>query len=326
MNEKDNPLVSVIVRTKDRPRLVMKALGSIVAQTYRPIEVVLVNDGGCDLDIEMIKTIHKDISLKYIRLEKNTGRAHAANVGIDAASGDYIGFLDDDDELYPDHVNSLLSSLERSGYDIAYSAVEMIEPDPNNKDNPIKSRIVFAREFSYDDLLIWNYIPLISVLFTADIFRDQWFDESFELYEDWDLLIRAAGKGNFYFINTITSRYNQLSDTQIGFKSHPDEVKKAALKIFSKHKGKFSPDLLYRLCVDYEKHGREFAVFLDVTMQKERVVESLNREMEQLKTELAQKDMLIDTMVNTKGWKYLEKYRMMRETIKMSFLKMVGRT
>jgi glycosyltransferase involved in cell wall biosynthesis len=325
MTEERNPLVSVIVRTKDRPRLLMQALRSIVVQTYRPIEAVLVNDGGCDLDIEMIKTNSKDISLNYIRLEKNTGRAHAANVGVDAASGDYMGFLDDDDELYPDHVSSLLSSLQRSGYDVAYSAVEMIERDVNNEDNPIQSRIVFAREFSYEDLLIWNYIPLISVLFAADILRDQRFDESFELFEDWDLLIRAAGNGNFYFINTITSRYNQWSDTQIGFKSHPDEVKKAALKIFSKHKGKFSPDLLYRLCVDYEEHERECAALLDVTVQKERVIERLNREMEQLKTELARKNMLIDTMVITRGWRSLEKYRMLRGTVTKSFMKMLGR-
>ena len=49
-----NPLVSIIVRTKDRPRLLRRALQSIAAQTYRPIEVVLVNDGGCDLEIKRL--------------------------------------------------------------------------------------------------------------------------------------------------------------------------------------------------------------------------------------------------------------------------------
>ncbi|MCX8027249.1 MAG: glycosyltransferase family 2 protein, partial [Thermodesulfovibrionales bacterium] len=89
-----NPLVSIIVRTKDRPKLLLNALKTIHQQTYRPIEVVLVNDGGCDLDLDEIKSILGDVTLNYIRLEKNTGRAHAGNVGIDNAKGEYIGFLD----------------------------------------------------------------------------------------------------------------------------------------------------------------------------------------------------------------------------------------
>jgi glycosyltransferase involved in cell wall biosynthesis len=61
----NNPLVSIIIRTKDRPKLFKRALQSIAEQTCRPIEVVLVNDGGCDLDIEELKTILGDVSLNY---------------------------------------------------------------------------------------------------------------------------------------------------------------------------------------------------------------------------------------------------------------------
>ncbi len=102
--DNNNPLVSIIVRTKDRPKLLKRALESIAAQTYRPIEAIVVNDGGCELDIEELKSILGDVSLNYVRLEKNTGRAHAGNVGIENAKGEYIGFLDDDDVLYPEHV------------------------------------------------------------------------------------------------------------------------------------------------------------------------------------------------------------------------------
>ena len=81
----ENPLVSIIVRTKDRPKLLKRAIQSIASQTYKPVEVVLVNDGGCDLAIEELKTVLGDISLNYIQLEKNTGRAHAGNLGIENA-------------------------------------------------------------------------------------------------------------------------------------------------------------------------------------------------------------------------------------------------
>ena len=79
--ETHNPVVSIIVRTKDRPKLLKRALQSIASQTYRPIEVVLVNDGGCDLDVEELKTILGDVSLNYARLEKSTGRAHGLQDG-----------------------------------------------------------------------------------------------------------------------------------------------------------------------------------------------------------------------------------------------------
>ena len=128
----DNPLVSIIVRTKDRPKLLKRAIQSIASQTYRPVEVVLVNDGGCDLDIEELKTILGDLSLNYIRLEKNTGRAHAGNLGMAHAQGKYIGFLDDDDEFYQDHVVTLVSFLEQSDYAVAYTDSFMVykEYDP----------------------------------------------------------------------------------------------------------------------------------------------------------------------------------------------------
>jgi len=117
----ENPLVSIIVRTKDRPILLKNAIRSIAAQTYRPIEVVLVNDGGCDLDIEELKSVLGDVSLNYIRLEKNKGRAHAGNVGMENAKGEYMGFLDDDDKCYSDHIAVLVSLLEKYDYKFAYA-------------------------------------------------------------------------------------------------------------------------------------------------------------------------------------------------------------
>ena len=189
-----NSLVSITVRTKDRPKLLRRALQSIASQTYRPIEVVLVNDGGCDLNNEDLKSILGDVSLNYVRLEKNTGRAHAGNVGIENAKGDYIGFLDDDDELYPEHVKELVSHILQSGARIVYTEVEFVEQVMGEKGEVVGSRRtrVFGREFSYEDLLIENYVPLIAVLFASEILKELRFDESFELFEDWDLLIRAG--------------------------------------------------------------------------------------------------------------------------------------
>ncbi len=321
---KENRLVSIIVRTKDRPKLLKRALQSIVVQTYRPVEVVLVNDGGCDLDIEELKGILGDIALNYIRLEKNTGRAHAGNVGIENAKGDYIGFLDDDDEFYPEHLETLVVFPERSDYKVAYSAVEMVEKtfSSDGLSFVVNNKRLFAKDFSYEDLLIWNYIPLISLLFESDFLKDLLFDESFELFEDWDFLIRAADKTRFYFVNKITSTYNQWGNEQIGFKSSSKEVKEAALKIYSKHLNKFTPELIYR-CVGYNSNRQEVEELYKIIHTRDKAIESNVQKIELLETRIAEMETTINTIINTRGWKYLEKYRRLKDKTKQlfSFLK-----
>ena len=124
--DKKYPLVSIIIRTKDRPQLVKRALSSVAAQRYRDLEVIIVNDGGCDLDIDEMKGILGDIPIQYVRLADNRGRAHAANTGITHANGHYIGFLDDDDLFYPKHIETLLHMCEHTGVKIAYSSVQSV--------------------------------------------------------------------------------------------------------------------------------------------------------------------------------------------------------
>ena len=247
------PLVSVIVRTKDRPILLKKALKSIASQTYRTLEVVLVNDGGCDLDIKELKNILGDISLQYTKLDKNTGRAHAGNAGIENAEGDYIGFLDDDDEYYPDHIATLVNILETYDYKAAYTDayITFYDFDPEKTEIVQKEKRLFtSRDFSLQELLIDNYIPLLSLLFRSDILRDhKGFDENFDIYEDWDLLIRIAEKFPFYHAGKVTAEYIQWSNN-LQISQSPLSFEKAAAyhnQIIIKHKNKYTSEIIRSL-------------------------------------------------------------------------------
>ena len=113
------PLVSIIIRTKDRPGLLVHALNSVQAQTYRNLEIVVVNDGGIDVR-DVIDTVVSDIPVTYIAHETCKGRSEAADSGIKAAKGAYLNFLDDDDVLLPDHVETLVSHLLVTGEKVAY--------------------------------------------------------------------------------------------------------------------------------------------------------------------------------------------------------------
>jgi len=299
----DNPLVSIIVRTKDRPELLKRALQSIAAQTYGPIEVILVNDGGCDLRGEELKEILPDVLLNYIRLEKNTGRAHAGNVGIENAKGDYIGFLDDDDEFYREHVATLVSAMKRSDYKIAYTAVEFVERTFDSgalQFTDIKKGL-FAKDLSYNDLLIANYIPLISLLFKSDVLKNLMFDETFDLYEDWDMLIRASEKNEFYFINKITAQYNQWSSSQIAFKSSPEIIRQATIKLYKKHRAKIPIEFIFDM---REESARKDAAIA----QKDEYIRKVEARNSELERALGEKDAYIRNLQSARGWRLLTKY------------------
>ena len=290
---KGRPLVSIIVRTKDRPRLLKRALQSVAVQTYRPIEVILVNDGGCELNIEELKGILKDISLNYIRLERNTGRAHAANVGIKNASGHYIGFLDDDDEFYPEHVSILVNFLMQGDYYVAYTDSEIVKFDYEIEKGEFVEKeryVLFSEDFSFERLLLGNYIPLMCLLFDNKVLKYVKFDETFDLYEDWDLLIQIAERYPFYHIKKVTAKYNQdLSGEVKQITANSMYFRPSFIKLMQKHKNKITPDVMFHSwqAVTKERELRVITNNLKRSVgEKEKIIGERNGHIQRLETEL----------------------------------------
>jgi glycosyltransferase involved in cell wall biosynthesis len=308
--EKKNALVSIIVRTKDRPKLLKSALQSIADQTYGPIEVVLVNDGGCDLDIEELKGILGDIALNYIRLEKNTGRANAGNVGIENAKGHYMGFLDDDDEFYPEHLGTLVSFLEHNDYEVAYTDSLMVykgyDPHTHEFNNEVKKEIAFSQDFNYDRLVFENYIPLMCLLFDRrPLVNSGGFEKSFDLYEDWDLLIRIGNKYPFYHIRQITSNYNQWSiDLQISQRNNdPIFLQQAYLKVLSRHIKEITPRRIHGIISEYVHNRQSLKELRDeseshknLMREKDSQISTLDSQINILSAELREKGSQIDAL------------------------------
>ncbi len=94
------PLVTAVIPTRNRPDLLLRAVRSALAQTYQHIEIVVVIDGPDASTVEALRAI-QDPCLRYIELEKSVGGSEARNVGVREASGEWIAFLDDDDEWLP---------------------------------------------------------------------------------------------------------------------------------------------------------------------------------------------------------------------------------
>jgi hypothetical protein len=205
----DGPMVSVIVRTRDRPDLLEQALASIAASTYRRVEIVLVNDGGAE------PTVETSIPFPVVRVElaTNAGRAGAANAGVAAASGDYVAFLDDDDLMEPEHLETLVGLVSAADVRVAFTdaAVGIYELDPDDGWREVERRLPYSRDFDPDLLLLDNYIPFNTLLIERSLVDEVGrFAEELEFFEDWDFLIRLAALAPFHHLARVTAEYRHF--------------------------------------------------------------------------------------------------------------------
>lgn len=126
-------LVSVIIPTYNRKKMVLEALDSVVAQTYRPIEMLVVDDGSIDGTSEAVTEWYANLALSHrtgldlkIRQQRNSGAQRARNLGLWESRGEFIQFLDSDDLLHKDKLSAQVSHLKRApDVSYVYSSLEI---------------------------------------------------------------------------------------------------------------------------------------------------------------------------------------------------------
>lgn len=214
---REGPRISVVVRTKDRPQLVAEALASLAAGSYRNAEVVLVNDGGEPPPVPD----GYPLALRRVDLAENRGRAAAAQAGVEAAGGDWIAFLDDDDLAAPEHLATLAELAGAAGVRVAYTdaAVAVYELAGPGETAPEAAggwvcrerRLPYSRDFDPDRLLLDNYIPFNTLVIERGLFAEVGtFDDAFSFFEDWDYLIRLAAATPFHHLARVTCEYRHF--------------------------------------------------------------------------------------------------------------------
>ncbi len=203
------PLVSIIIRTCGRPQILKRALDSIRRQTYPNVEAVIVEDGKNTAE-EMLKKEYADMRFIYQATGTHVGRSRAGNLAMQLSSGVYLNFLDDDDELFPDHVQKLVHALrgrqERAAYSIAQERQTAVRP--GNRTYIKKKYIRYRQPFYRLLLYAGNYIPIQSILFERSLFETYGgLDEEVGMMEDWDLWVRYSAVTDFVYVNQVTSCY-----------------------------------------------------------------------------------------------------------------------
>jgi glycosyltransferase involved in cell wall biosynthesis len=208
VNAERDPVVTVVIPTRDRWPLLQRALASTFAQENVDLEVIVVDDGSQDAtDTELARIV--DARLRTIRLTRSSGVAHARNLAVAAARGKWIAFLDDDDFWAPTKLRRQLEAAGSNGDVIVYTATIVVDEfgRPTRIDRASPSIEVQRR------LLDKNVLGHpSSVLVPTSLLRSAGgFDERLSIFADWDLWIRLLQVARPVAVNEPLVAYSEHS-------------------------------------------------------------------------------------------------------------------
>jgi cellulose synthase/poly-beta-1,6-N-acetylglucosamine synthase-like glycosyltransferase len=198
-----DPLVSVVIPTRDRAVMLDDALASVGRQTYARWEAVVVNDGGARVALPAALAAR----IALIEFPEARGVARARNEALRAAQGEVIAFLDDDDIFLPEHLATLVGALREGGAGFACTrSVGVEERLEHGARVELRRGMPYEYRYSRALLLVRNLIPTANWGVRRECFqRLGSFDETLACAEDWDLLLRLSAATALRSIPAVTA-------------------------------------------------------------------------------------------------------------------------
>ena len=225
----DEPLVSVVIPTYERPQFLEGAIRTSLAQTYENTEIIVVNDGSSEQYADEIVSDFPE-GVTCIQHDENKGLSAARNTGIREAKGEYVAFLDDDDRWHETKISRQVEALERDHTaGLATCLVAAITPDGDL----VHCETSAPSGDCSDKILIGNQIGTPSrVLVRRECFDDiGTFDESLPTKQDWDFYIRLCQEWNIVAVED----YLCFRTVHESMSSSPEAVLRDKKAILEKH-------------------------------------------------------------------------------------------
>lgn len=202
------PSISVIVSTFNRKKELQRCLQSIVNQSFADLEIIVVDDCSSYSVPGVIKQLH-DPRIRYIKTEANTGHdSKPKNLGLNAAQGEFVTFLDDDDEYRRDALKVMVTYARETKADVVYC--DYLNHQPTGKTTP-----GWSLEFQTSMLQRFNFISMCSVMAKRQsVLAVGGFDEEVPKFKDWNLWLRMQkNRAVFCHVPIIVTEVHHLKES-----------------------------------------------------------------------------------------------------------------
>jgi len=217
--DRPQPLVSIVIRTVDRSAWLREALESCAQQTYRNLEVVVIEDGP-ERSRAIAESFAGRLAVRYLATGERVGRARAGNLALAETRGEWLNFLDDDDLFFADHVEVLVGAVQREkvagAYTLAWETqTEFIDHEHARYEEVLHLTRHYQR---FDRITLWhhNYLPIQAVMFHRRLYeRYGGFDEGMDQLEDWNLWTRYTLEDDFVLVAKTTSKYRVPANARV---------------------------------------------------------------------------------------------------------------
>lgn len=199
------PKVSIIIPTYNREEYICETVQSVLNQSYKDIEIVVVDDGSKDNTLQKLGKFERSIK---IITQKNSERAISRNHGAKVTSGEYLSFLDSDDLWERDKLKKQIEILDNNkDFILVYGKCLRV----NQARQEIKSKNRQLQGYSgnvFENLLMRNFITSPTPLIRREYFnKTNGFESRYIPYEDWEFWIRFSMLGKFYFLPVPLAYY-----------------------------------------------------------------------------------------------------------------------
>lgn len=184
----DNPLVSIITPAYNCEKYIEDTINSVVSQTFQNWEMIIVDDFSSDNTVEIVERIAKtDNRIKLLRQETNLGCAKARNRGLREAKGKYITFLDGDDLLDSNYLESQLNFIKDNG-PIITASYRRLAPNSN-------SVFIVPDESNYKKTLKGCALSCLTTMYDKEVLGDRFFNEEMRKNEDFAFWLNILKEG-----------------------------------------------------------------------------------------------------------------------------------
>jgi glycosyltransferase involved in cell wall biosynthesis len=233
---KNKPTVSIIIPTYNRKLLIGRSVRSVLNQTYRNFELIIVDDASTDNTEEVVSSFN-DERIRYVRHEENRGEAAARNTGIKAAKCNYIAYQDSDDEWFPEKLARQMELLENAPPEVGVIYTGFWKTENHRRAYIPFSWVSQKNGDIHKELLKGNFIGSPVVLIKKECFdRMGLFDERLHNLVDWEMWLRISKQYHFRCVDEPLAIAHYDSDN---ISDNPDSLIDALELVLQKNRDEF---------------------------------------------------------------------------------------